>query len=178
MYKADSQFEKLCRKTVVLLACSELNCSKYDLMAGWEHTESLVSPLRIRLDGTTLYLAFNPHPESLYFPPCRPNSGLDSQKRAGGHLSPEIGDRWRPSRADSHSHWWSIVIPPRAGPTRTSRPNSPLYLFTGGGGGSGNWELHVNQPNSAGILYNYLCILYIISNPSSLYTFNVNLAGF
>ena len=38
---------------------------------------------------------------------------------------------------------------------------------------SGNWELHVNQPNSAGILYNYLCILYIISNPSSLYTFNV-----
>ena len=54
MYKADSQFEKLCRKTVVLLACSEPNCSKYDLMAGWGHTESLAPPLRIRLDGTTL----------------------------------------------------------------------------------------------------------------------------
>ena len=40
-YKADPQFEKLCRKTVVLLACSEPNCSKYDLMASWGHTESL-----------------------------------------------------------------------------------------------------------------------------------------
>ena len=53
-YKADSQFEKLCRKTVVLLACSEPNCSKYDLMASWGHIESLAPPLRIRLDGTTL----------------------------------------------------------------------------------------------------------------------------
>ena len=34
-HKADSQFEKLWRKTVVLLACSEPNCPKYDLMAGW-----------------------------------------------------------------------------------------------------------------------------------------------
>ena len=103
-FKADSQSEKLCRKTVVLLACSEPNCSKYDLMAGWGHTESLAPPLRIRLDSTTLLLASNPHHESLYFPSYRPNSGLESQKRAGGHLSPEIGDRWRPSRADSHSH--------------------------------------------------------------------------
>ena len=39
-----------------------------------------------------------------------------------------------------------------------------------GGGDSGNWELHVNQPNSASILYNYLRILYITSNPSSFYT--------
>ena len=103
-YKADSQFEKLCRKTVVLLAYSEPNCSKYDLMTGWGHTESLLPPLQIRLDGTTLYMASNPHHESLYFPPYRPNSGLESQKQAGGHLSLEIGDRWRPSRADSHSH--------------------------------------------------------------------------
>ena len=50
-HKADSQFEKLCRKTDVLLACSEPNCSKYDLMAGLGHTESLAPPLRIRLDG-------------------------------------------------------------------------------------------------------------------------------
>ena len=53
-HKADSQFEKLWRKTVVLLACSEPNCPKYDLMAGWGHTESLAPPLRIQLDGTTL----------------------------------------------------------------------------------------------------------------------------
>ena len=58
-------------------------------------------------------------------------------------------------------------------PTRTSWHNSPPYTCTGRGGGSGNWELHVNQLNSAGILYNYLCILYITSNSSSFYTFNV-----
>ena len=103
-YKADSQFEKLCRKTVVLLACFEPNCSKYDLMAGWEYTESLAPPLRVRLDGTTLQFTSNPHHESLYFPPYRPNSGLKSQKRARGHLSPVIGDRWHLSRNDSHSH--------------------------------------------------------------------------
>ena len=106
-------------------------------------------------------------------PSYRANSGSESQKRARGHLSTEIGDQWRLSRVDSHSHWWSIAIPPRTGPTRISWPNSPLYSFTGGEGDSGNWELHVNQPNSAGILYNYLCILYITSNPSSFYSCSV-----
>ena len=105
-------------------------------------------------------------PWSLYFPPNRPNSGLESQKRARGHLSPEIGDRF------------PLTLMVYSNPS-TSWPNShKLAQLTctrghwGRGGDSDNWELHVNQPNSAGILYNYLCILYIISNPSSLYTFN------
>ena len=149
-------------------------------MAGWGHTESLALPLWVRLDDTTLKLASNPHQKSLNFSPYRPNSDLKGPKRARGHLSQEIGDRWRLSwvrlsRVDFHSHWWSIAIPSRAGPARTSWPNSPLYSCTvgGGGGGSGNWKLRINQPNSAGVLYNYFCILYITSNPSSFYTFNV-----
>ena len=46
-------------KTVVSLACSQPNCSNYEFMAGWRHTESFAPPLQVRLDGTTLKLSVN-----------------------------------------------------------------------------------------------------------------------
>ena len=72
-------------------------------MAGWGHTESLAPPLRVRLDGTALKLASNPHQKVSTSHPIGQNSGLEGQKRARGHLSPEIGDKWRLSQVDFHS---------------------------------------------------------------------------
>ena len=96
---------------------------------------------------------------------------ISHQKLATDGASPEL----IPTRTDGLQQYLhelaQLAQLAQAGPTHHCTRSRE-------GGDSGNWELYVNQPNSAGILYNYLCILYITSNPSCPYTFNVNLAGF
>ena len=84
--------------------------AKTGYLAGWILSRSFAPPLRTRLDSTTLKSAPNPHqtPKS---PIYRLIQRLGRPKPARGHLSPRIGDRWRLSRVDSHSHWMPIVLP-------------------------------------------------------------------
>ena len=98
--------------------------------------KSFAPPLRIRLDGTILKSAPNPH-ETPIFPIYRSiYSGLEDQNRLEAtYLSPKIGDRWRLSRVDSHSHRKPIALPPRAGPTHMNWINSPPEHVARGGGG-------------------------------------------
>ena len=129
--------------------------SKTGYLAGWIFSRSFAPPLRIRLYGTTLKSAPNPHQT-----PKSPNykliQRLGRPKPARGHLSPRIGDRWRLSRVDSHSHWMPMVLPPRAGPTHISWPNSPVHVVTVGGGGGYTWLLHNFAQNANRIrLANY-----------------------
>ena len=132
-------------------------------MTGWGHVESLAPPLRVRLDDTTLKLASNPHQESQYFSPYRPKqrlrrdcfvkNGLEAtsqQKLATDGTSPEL--------ISTHTDSLQQSLLELAQLAHASLTHHCTHA-QGGGGGSGNWELHVNQPNSSGILYNYLSIL-------------------
>ena len=74
-----------------------------DLMAGWMLTKSFAPHLQIRLHSTTLKLTPNPQQKSI-FSTYRSIQQLGRLKQARDHLSPKIGDRWRLSLVDSHSH--------------------------------------------------------------------------
>ena len=106
---------------------------KTGYLAGWTLSNNFAPPHRIRRDSTTLESA--PNPQKMPIPPTYRSIQWPGRPiQAKGHLSLKIGDRWRLSRVDSHSHWMPIILPPRAGPTHTSWPNSPVHVVTGGGG--------------------------------------------
>ena len=132
--------------------------------------KSIAPPLQIRLDGTTLKLAPNPHQKSI-FPTYRSLQRLGRPKHARGHLSQKIGDRWHLSWVDSHSHWKPLTLPPRAGPTHISCANLPPER--GGGGLELIDKSPVNQPKSAGSPFDNSYKVNWTSKPSSLYTFSV-----
>ena len=72
-------------------------------LAVWMLSKSFAPPFRFRQDGTILESAPNTHKTPIS-PTYRSIQWLGRPKQARGHLSPKIGDRWRFSRVDSHSH--------------------------------------------------------------------------
>ena len=70
---------------------------------GRDTFKEFCTPLRTRLDGTTLKSAPNPHQKSIP-PTYRSIQRFGRPKQARGHLSPKIGDKWRLSQVDYHSH--------------------------------------------------------------------------
>ena len=104
-YIAKNAFTALLTFLPCLLSCQlAYEPSKTDYLTDWMHTMSLALPLRTRLDDITLNLISNPHQRPKFSHQQNENSGLEVQKRVRGHLSPEIGDRWRLCRVVSHSH--------------------------------------------------------------------------
>ena len=96
-------------------------------------SKSFAPPLRTRLDGTIFKSAPNSRQKSIS-PTYRSIQRPRRPEQVRGYISPKIGDRWRLSQVDSHSHRKLTKIPPRTGPTHTSRTNSPLEYVAQGRG--------------------------------------------
>ena len=90
------------------------------------------------------------HIKRQFLPIIGQSSGLEDQNRLEATSHQKLATDGA-SPEFTHSHWMPIILPPRAGPSHTSWPNSPPeHAAQGGGGGASINKEIARKPTEIG----------------------------